>query len=343
MSIRGWIRYGAFAAGVAATGAGASALPSCSGETSFVLAPIDAGAPSTRNREVCSAWAERECTREEGCFVTLFLAWQSHTQCVDRLTLTCELLGDDPDVSFDAGAVASCAQRPTSCGGGAGTLSPPSTPALCLKGGHAPAGAPCVWDYDCANLFCVYTGYESSCGHCEQLTTCSCPKGSACVATDGGVAADGGFTCVKIPGPGEPCGPPLDGCLGNSVCVDDGSGKKTCVAVPQAGLGEACSLELPGPICSSPDADLYCADSRCRAYHGAGYGEACARPDDERVCTGAGRCDGNGTGACLPPAPDGVPCDNAQFLYCLPPAYCANHTCVFPSFASCGPPPPEAQ
>jgi hypothetical protein len=83
---------------------------------------------------------------------------------------------------------------------------------------------------------------------------------------------------------------------------------------------------------------VYCdVTGHCRAYVAAGYGQPCLTGNggEGNVCVGAGWCDYEGTRVCLPPSPDGEPCED-QVLPCLPPARCLQGACIFPSLATCG-------
>jgi hypothetical protein len=310
-------------------------LAGCTGEASFELPSVDAGAPSARYESVCAAWAKRECAYEDTCTVSLLSRWEDDDQCVERNTLSCELQAGDPDVSFDPSLVGSCT-FPPDCSGAIGVSSAPYSPTLCLPPGKAPRDAPCVWDSACQSGECQYTygfdGEEATCGTCQPPASCGCTLGQVCVE-----GFDGGLSCVTPPDAGEACGKPNFLCNG-SVCVPTGSGQDgTCEVVPEAGIGMPCSKDVTGPECASATSLVYCdATDHCRASAAADYGDACtlSTGGEGNVCVGAGWCDADNTGICQPPVPDGEPCDG-QALPCLPPARCFEGECVFPSLSTC--------
>ena len=127
MFARWLIRLGALALCVVAV------LPAaCTGESSFLLPALDAGAPDGRYEDVCASWARRECASEDACHVGIFFRWENDDQCIQRQTLTCELEASDPDVPFDPSLVDAC-MFPADCSRALGTLSAPNSPPFACR------------------------------------------------------------------------------------------------------------------------------------------------------------------------------------------------------------------
>src|SRR6185437_9443408 len=148
---------------------------------SFLLPSVSTGAPSGKYATACTTWANAECAHESACRGDAIGFWENIEQCRQRQALRCELLGDDPDASFDPQLVGGCT-FPSDCSatgqvGAGGTL-------LCLPPGKAVDGASCVWNEDCQSLDCAYTydnnGIASDCGRCVTEITCSCADFRAC-------------------------------------------------------------------------------------------------------------------------------------------------------------------
>jgi len=314
--------------------ASAVGLGACTGEASFMLPSVDAGAPSARYGAVCGAWARRACAYAGSCGNPL-VGWEDNGQCVERETLSCELQADDPDVPFDPALVAGCT-FPASCLYSAGVTGPPYALPLCLPPGKAPTGAPCVWNSGCQSGECDYAyvpgGTKASCGTCEPALKCACAITQECVFADGGDVA-----CVTLPDAGEACGAPLFACNDAECVTSADAADGMCMTVPAAGIGSPCTTGPAGPTCFSTASALYCdSTEHCSAYAPAAYGDPCALSTggEGNVCVGAGWCDSTGTGICQPPSPDGAPCEGTT-LPCLPPARCLSGACTFPSLASC--------
>jgi hypothetical protein len=319
----------------------ALALVRCQGESSFVLAPIDAGLPDPRYEAVCAAWARSRCA----CNVSF---WVDTAQCIARETITCELLADDPNVPFDAAQVAACAEPDGGCFEGYDEY--------CIGPGRGRLGETCMRDEACESGYCALgfdptSGAASPCGTC-QLFPCKdgCPIGMSCV-----IKADGTGMCVgAVGGPGTPCASPND-CDVYSYCGPTG----VCMKLPT--IGQPCGRLAMGLPCGGPN--LYCDDTgspgrtpsnTCLEYSSgfAGYGHPCGlvpdtSPDasagamEETICQGAAACNLTGggdhpSGICLAPAADGALCDDNQELGCLPPAQCIGNRCLFPSMSLCG-------
>ena len=320
---------GALGALVLALGVFASGVAACTGEKTFVLPSVDAGAPSGRYDAVCAAWARRECAYTHACDPGIIAGWDVDDQCIARETLSCELEANNPDVPFDPALVAACT-FPSDCSVPTGTTAA-NSPYLCLAPGKAPAGAPCVSRNACQSGLCLTNdGSRLACGTCHPPIHCGCARNQQCMVTGDDAK------CFDVPDAGEACGPPLFACNG-SECVDPGNDGGICQTLPEVGLGASCTAEPPGPQCFSPGAGLlYCDHTdHCSAYRSAGYGQPCttARGAEGTLCGGAGWCD-SASGVCQPPAADGAPCDPLA-LPCLPPAMCLGGHCVFPTLATC--------
>lgn len=325
-----------FVAGPVALAALAAASAGCDGEESFLLPPLDAGEPGPEYASVCSGWAERECAYEQQCGVSVEWQWTSTDQCVSRRALLCELEANDPDTAFDPQVVESC-QFPTSCASALGTVPEPYAPTLCLPHGRAADGTACVWNDDCQSGECFYAYYidgsMSTCGVCNPRVECNCQTGQECLFEDGGTL------CVTLPSVGEACGPPYNACAVGD-CIENAQGTAgTCINVPSAGLGEPCSFGQLGPTCDGPGAFCDSETMRCTTFLATTYGNQCAGQGapEGAVCVGAGVCDNEVTGNCIPPSPDGNLCSSTQGLDCLPPAECIGNVCIFPTLAVCSP------
>jgi hypothetical protein len=292
-------------AALLAVGAGALLAPlplACTGQSSFVIPPVDAGPVSTRYEAPCAAWATAVCAREQQCPWYSDYQWDSPAQCLERSTLICEVVASDPNVVFDEQQMLAC-QYPTDC-----TVLVRDLPIDCLPPGRSPDGATCVFHEACQSGECLEVeGQSGPCGTCQSArSSCAagCPTGDVC----GGVAADGGMLCVPVNALGAPCRVPGDCEFYCSFqAADSGDGFGVCVGL--ATQGEACGDGVPpgdptgrpGPPC-------------------AGTNLTC---DDTNHCTA------------IPPAPDGEVCDDSQGLGCLPPAQCFGQRCLYPSLAYC--------
>lgn len=302
----------------------------CSGEETFLLPSVDAGIPVTPYAAACAAWAQAECAFEASCYPSIVTGWLDPAQCEQRRSISCELEAADPDVAFDPALVAGCTF--TDC---VATLGLP--PNLCLPPGKAPEGAPCVWDDACASRYCAYgrDAYgQSSCGLCEILPPpCTCGPDAMCA-----YKGDEEVSCVVPPSVGDPCGPPMNSCAGSAQCVvPDGGSTGTCMDVPTATEGQPCGTGSLGPNCVGLDAYCDPVALTCGVEQAGAYGDPCPSSNGGApvVCVGGGVCDYSVSGTCLPPSPDAEPCDETQGLYCLFPARCLDHACVFPTTATC--------
>jgi hypothetical protein len=240
---------------------------------------------------------------------------------VPRFTLLCEVIASDPDVVFDAAAVAACSQPDAAnCDQPAGDL--------CLPPGRGGVGAPCLSSESCQSGACGFNysyGQFSPCGSClAKPCDGGCPSGLHC-----GLEPEGGIGCVRVLAVGDECD--SGNACGTSYCGPDGK----CGALAQ--LGKPCSGDGTGGRPPCADVDAFCADSdhTCHLVTSAGYGHACVpQVDVQYQCTGFGTCDYTNN-VCIPPAADGEFCDEVQGLECAPPAQCRDHRCVFPSLERC--------
>ena len=322
-----------FALGVAIAGSG-SGLAACTGEKSFVIPLLDAGAPGGRFRDVCNAWALRECAYADRCGLAQFDRWEDDAQCIARETLACELQADDPEVPFDPALVAAC-MPPADCSVPFVPVSADSESSLCLPAGKAPNAAPCVWGSGCQSGSCISNSTADgpgACGTCAPVIRCGCTSNQRCMVSGAEPK------CFDLPDAGEACGAPLFACNA-STCVASSDVAGTCQVLPEAEAGAACSTSPAGPDCSSGAVPLYCdATGHCATYVPATYGKPCTGDSggEGSVCVGAGWCDAMGSGTCRAPAADGEPCHQLA-PPCLPPARCLGAACVFPTIAACSP------
>jgi hypothetical protein len=311
--MRRWVALVALAAA-----AWACAILACTGQTSFYLPAVDAGAVDTNAALACSAWARAVCAREGLCRGTDPVEWTSAEQCVGRSTLLCEVVATDPSVDFDAQALTNCAYS-MDC-----TVAVRDLPIDCLPPGRTPPGVPCVFHEAC------------TCGTCAAAPPpCGCPGSQLCV----GVAFDGGALCADAAAVGSGCLFPAQ-CT-QSYCDLSAAGHGTCV--PFAAQGEACGDGPGSPVgrqgipCAGVDA--YCDSTlKCSLIEGVGYMEPCGAPPDGGpflACAGYGTCDPSSS-TCIEPSPDGEVCDESQGLGCMPPAECIDDRCLYPSLSYCG-------
>jgi hypothetical protein len=297
--------------------AGGAVTGGCDGESSFDIAPVDAGAPSSRYHAACEAWATAFCAYQAAC-PAIYTAY-SQGVCVPRFTLRCEIIASDPNVPFDPARVAACWEPDAaSCDLTGGDL--------CLLPGRGGIGSPCLANPSCQSGTCGYdytNGQMSSCGTC-RARPCDggCPDGKQC-----GSEPEGGLGCVSVLAIGDKCTTASECPTFN--CGPDGK----CAAL--AKLGEPCSNDGMGALCADNDAFCDETDHRCHLVTSAGYGHPCAPElDASYQCTGFGSCDYTNN-VCIPPAADGEFCDVVQGLDCAWPAQCKDHRCLFPSLQRC--------
>jgi hypothetical protein len=311
-----------------AVAAWAWATLACSGESSFLLPPVDAGAIDTRYADACAAWAQAVCNRESTCPGSDPIHWTDPTQCRTQSALICEVVATDPNVSFDAETLGAC-QYSMDCSTPARDL-----PIDCLSPGRSPPGAPCVFEEACTSGYCDTT--TGVCGICASPSVpCGCPSGQVCA----GKALDGGAICDDASAVGGSCMLQVE-CT-NSYCSLGSDGHGRCV--PFVGLDERCgdgegaAIGREGTPCAGPD--TYCdATLKCSPIEFQGYMLPCGTPGDGGpwlICAGYGTCDPS-SNTCIPPAPNGQVCDETQGLGCALPADCIANRCLYPSLAYCG-------
>jgi hypothetical protein len=299
-----------------------ASLLGCSGQSSFVILPVDAGDPSTRYASACGAWALTVCAYEARC--PPYSPWVSQDQCVARSTILCELVASDPNVVFNEQALESC-QYPPSCSSSVAYL-----PLDCLPSGRTPSGGTCVFDEACQSGVC-----SGVCGTClPDPCAARCSLGQDC---DAGTDASG-VLCARAVG--ESCNAAVDCASFNCEPESDGgAAERVCAPAAQPlepcgnGCGPLTGIE-EGCAGGSPCADVaeYCdATRRCADFDVIGYNQSCGESSTPTTCGGDATC----YGVCFPPEMDGDPCDVSQGLDCLDPAVCAGQFCVFPSLAMC--------
>jgi len=317
-----------------AVGAWACAIQACTGESSFYLPAVDAGAVDTDYAIACGSWAQAVCIREENCVGTDPVQWTSlgdlsaMQYCVERSTLLCEVVATDPNVSFDAQKIANCPYS-TDC-----TAAERDLPIDCLPPGRSRPGAPCVFHEACSSGLCETT--TGICGVCAAPPApCACASNQVCL----GKGLDGGVICDDASGVDGGCTLPAE-CI-DSYCDLTTHDHGTCI--PFAALGESCgdgqgaSPGRVGTPCGG--AHTYCdATLHCSAIEGVGYMGPCGAPADGGPlleCAGYATCDPSSS-TCIQPAPDGEVCDQTQGLGCTPPAECIGDRCLYPSLSYCG-------
>jgi hypothetical protein len=285
------------------------ALPACSGRESFALPPVAIiGTPSTRYEAACTAWASSNCDYEQRCDVGGFLQWSDRDQCVARSTLTCELMAEDPEVSFDEARVQGC-QLPSDCA---------APVPVCWPPGGARLGQPCVWNEACRSGICFHPPDVGICGVC--VCELQCGPGQACQLDSAG------GRCIDLPhAPGEPCTASRD--CESRQCPSAAAGSSMCS--PFAMLGDPCGGNGM-PQCQ-PDLTCDPGTSQCNTTAYVGFNASCEMDGGPVLgCRGFASCTG---GVCVPPAGDGEPCTGD--FQCAPPAECIANRCVFPSPADC--------
>ena len=287
--------------------AGVLGMPGCSGEESFALPPPALLAPSTRYQGACRAWAVANCVYQERCPDPL-LRWESTPQCIERTTLSCELMTSDPGVSFSEDLLRGCT-FPIDCA---------APPPNCWLQGTTAAGKSCLWDEACHSGRCF--GGASAlgiCGYC--VCDMPCPSGQECRLTPSG------SKCLhSMIAPGKPCISSNE--CQSGACLQAADGVVACAFYSQS--GDPCADGKP--LC---DPSAICVNGVCQVTDWVGFGDRCDW--DPAFPTGA-RCSGFGScldGGCVPPAGDGMPCN--QGADCAWPAECIDNQCVFPSVADC--------
>lgn len=297
------------AVGVAAGGLFLSLSMACSGQSSFVIPPVDAGLISTQHEGPCAAWAAAACAREEQCPWYSDYQWESPAECLARSTLVCEVVASDPNVVFDEQKMLACTYS-TDC-----TVLVRDLPIDCLPPGRSRNGATCVFHEACQSGLCIEEDFQPSpCGTClAARASCGpgCPPGEVCA----GVATDGGALCLAVKPLGAPCRIPADCEFYCSFATDAGSGGAGTGA---AGTGACVALATLGEDCGD---GVLPGDPTGRA------GPPCAGTN--LTCDETNHC------TAVLPAPDGEVCDYGQGLGCLPPAQCVGNRCLYPSLAYC--------
>ncbi len=187
-----------------------------------------------------------------------------------------------------------------------------------------PAGQPCGSDSQCESRLCGYSRGES-CGRCREKPA----VGAACEGLACGPGLECGIDgrCAQPGAEGAACDA-LSPCGARLSCVGAGGEKRgSCVREPAA-LGAACDPQLAsGPDCDRR-AGLFCepASRQCARLRLSEPSEPCGLVGGALVlCRAGGSCGvqaGTLEGTCVPPAPDGAPCDVDHGPVCLPPARC---------------------
>jgi hypothetical protein len=211
-----------------------AAMFGCSGESTFVVEPVDAGAPGAQHGSACSAWAATVCAYEARCPPDF--PWVSETQCLARSALWCESVASDPDVVFDDLLLTSC-QYPNACLSSVAYL-----PVDCLAPGRTPVGGTCVFDEACQSKTC-----SDLCGTCLPA------------ACDGGCSVDAGYPdSGDDDAIGQPPRAPGESCLEGTDCQSlqcDASGH-CAETVTAVGYGQPCDESSVTQICGG-DATCY--------------------------------------------------------------------------------------
>jgi hypothetical protein len=297
----------------------AAALVGCDGESAFDVSAMDAGPPSARYESVCAPWAARFCDFQQHCS-GYYEPWELPSQCVQRMTLTCELVAGDPDIAFDPARTAACPEPDSG-----GCSSPLDH--MCLGPGRAPVGAACLAAEACASGYCspryASNATAEPCGYCAAVVVRACK--AACTAKE---------SCVPAPDGGERCVALADndaGCAKASDCRSYICSGGFCRAPSLT--GQPCGMDAGDPYCANP-ADFCSMGGLCNPQKSAYYGEPCVSAEDKIICRGYAACDYTNN-VCVPPAGDGDFCDTAQALGCLAPAACLDHVCRFPDPRLC--------
>jgi hypothetical protein len=209
--------------------------PGCSGDWSFMLPAVEAGAPDTRFESACTAWARSSCGYEARCLMGIHFGWQSVGECVARETLACELAAADEDVSFDEAGISGC-QYPNDCA---------SEPPNCFPPGRAAPGQACLRNAACQSGVCIGGGTPFAlCGACRNCDA-ACPSGQMCDAV---LSRN---DCVANI---QPAGPP---CISSAECT----GLTSCIG------GNCVSAAEDGALCD-PRRGLVCLwPAECVSSH----------------------------------------------------------------------------
>jgi hypothetical protein len=281
------------------------ASPGCSGEESFSLPPMIFGAPSSRYQDACGTWALSDCTYERHC---LHFQWEDIDQCVERNTIACELMADDPGISFDEQHIRECTY-PSDCA---------TPPPGCWPRGHTAVGQPCIWNEACHSGHCI--GGSSALGICG-LCVCDiqCAPGQQCLVSAAG------STCIPAKTPsGEACASSEE--CQSGLCAPGEDGGSVCSPFGQ--FGDPCGRQ-GAPSCGG---DLSCdSTGRCNSIALVGFGDSCEEDGGPLLrCRGFATCNGV---TCVPPAADGQSCPLESA--CAWPAQCIESHCVFPTVEDC--------
>jgi hypothetical protein len=290
----------------------------CHFESSFDLAGDDPGRPGTAFQDVCGASAQAECEWAARCDGDSFArSWPDPPTCVARETLACQLVATDPNARYGDAEIRACTRPPD--------FPCPSDEAYaeanaawrthCQRPrGTLPRGATCSTSAACADGFCFMQPSEPLCGTCSALP---CDGGCA----DGGTcfpSLDGSSQCHAQAAVGSTCSADAD-------CESWLCRTGTCAA--RAGLGEPCNAPDSAPC----DFRYECHPTleKCVTPKIVKAGEPCGySPTDVLHCGGGSVCYGIPDPTCIPPLPDGAPCE-MQGLDCLFPAMCIAGNCRF--------------
>lgn len=194
--------------------------------------------------------------------------------------------------------------------------------------GQLPEGAACVFDDQCATLWCDLDD-ATGCGACrtapregESCLDAPCARGLVCSATS---------VCVQARTPGAPC-TAEDVCPPRTTCVVQGDGGTgTCTIDAQSGA--ACSYDNSLPACDLYDG-WYCDPSAltCAQLSWANPGEPCSNLADEpRLCK-AGSCI---DGVCCKRGSEGNPCGGEKDADCEGHLQCIGGACLRLDAARC--------
>jgi hypothetical protein len=319
--MKAWMLCGLFAAGCGSTGIDLS------------NATVD---------QACGDIAQARCAKEKACSngTSIIRTWGDMSTCLARQKLQCTLALAAPMNSNTPAATEKCvaAFAHYSCNDYYNN----NPPADCVHLGVRPSGAPCAFDGQCQDSYCL--GIKTAtCGTCGDAP----PEGASCRDSNcarGQECDSRTRSCVTAGAEGDPCDNNSAPCAADLQCAGM---MGTCMKT-SASSGAACSSSL---FCDGWKG-LACGPSHtCSAIPYGADGAACGSIPGETFseCAGAGACYtatgialSGEMGNCRAAAADGAACDITVGPPCLSPARCVvtgggnAGICTLPSGDTCG-------
>ncbi|MFO0675588.1 MAG: hypothetical protein U0169_03580 [Polyangiaceae bacterium] len=276
----------------------------------------DAGGTASSATEACRTFAEAACSKRDICGqLDIAIGFGSLDTCQVATRADCERRLGAPGSAMTAASTLACAQSlpELACDRfRAGRL-----PDSCLHPrGSLDAGAPCIFDDQCASGTCTSTRLDG-CGTCDSKVAAK--EGQACTdetPCEAPLACVGG-ACTTLRIQDESCDASHP-CAGGWTCASSKCARGAGLDAPCGGEG--------GPSCDTTSG-LVCdpAANRCRRLVVASNGRPCGRVGESLVlCDQGGTCHegADGTSTCVDPVEFGGECHTLPTQHCRPPSTC---------------------